>query len=161
MGGSVKVTTSENTSSSRSGSLTVKTTSGLTKTVSIQQKSAPANLHFSANFRLNDNSVDGSGHLDYVTVIIKNSNGEDYDSFTCNSGNAGERYGSADFSENDGIDIGQISIRYSGNVDYELQPELKLNNEIIENDSGGFPILVNKTLYGENTMTLYCEFDYF
>lgn len=141
--------------------MTIKTISGLTKSISIQQDSESTNLHFSASFVLNDMSEDKSGHLDSVTVFINKPDGNVYNSFVCDEGNAERRYGSADFSEDGGIDIGKISIRYTGTVSYDLQPELTLNGEKIELEESYFPITVGKTLYGENTMELSCEFDYF
>lgn len=155
------MTAFENPSGYRSGQLTVKTKSGITKTVYVSQTFLPGNLHFSASFQLNDFSVDGSGYLDSVSVIIDDLTGDVYNSFTCNNGNTGRRSGSADFSEDGGIEIGQIRIRVSGNVGGEVGLELKLNEEVIESDTGMFPIAVNKTLYGSNTMSLYCEFDWY
>lgn len=77
-GGSVKVTASQNTgSSARSGTLTIKTASGLTKTVSVSQKPSKYTISFSGSF-IFKNRLQDLNELPRIHLFarLKNINGD-------------------------------------------------------------------------------------
>lgn len=159
-GGSVKVTASENTGNFRYGALTIKTASGLTKTISVQQDLAPCIIHFRGSFSVNDFSVDGSATLDSVSVKFNTSDGGLITAFTCLPTGSGLNVeGSGEYDEGSSLYIDNITIAVSGNSGAESDVSFEINGEPVELESPFFPIYLRQTYYGDTQMVLSGVFE--